>query len=163
MGDEAVKSADECPGEQEFTPSERCIFCNKKLGDVGGRRIIAQGVRGIVLSDTYQGGGNKNYPRQSAELGDGSGRYVVVWGKKSDWTKAVIEKARNEFLNGHRPWFCQVCGGISCRKCSSPINYPVGTDVLYDDGSSGHCPLFPFNPGCSNPQCENYKESGWSR
>ena len=163
MGDETVKPDKGSSSGVELTPSEGCIFCGRELGDVGGRRIIAQTVRGVVLSNKYQGGGNKEYPRQSVELGDGSGRYVVVWGKKSDWTKSVIEKARNDLLNGHRPWFCQACAGIICSKCGSPLNRPLGTDILYDDGSSGHCAFFPFNPGCSNPQCENYKESGWKR
>ena len=158
MNDKTPKSPSELSDSQKLTPSATCIFCNKKLEDVGGKRIIAQKFIGVVLSAKYQGGGNKDYPRKSVKLNDKLEYYVVTWDEKCRWTQSLIEKARNEFFTGYHPWFCQICGARTCSKCGSPINYPMGSDILYDNGCSGHCGILPFNPGCNNPDCANYRE-----
>ena len=141
-------------------PAQNCVICNKFLQLIGGRRLIAQQLRGIILSKKYQGGGNKDYPHQSFKLSEDSDDYVVVWGKKSFWTKAAITQAIKDFQNDMRPWFCQKCGVRQCSACGEPINYPMGSDALSDDGCTSHIPIFPYDPGCINKKCEKYKEWG---
>ena len=80
----------------------------------------------------------------------------------SRWTDEAIERVRQDYLAGFRPWLCQKCTGRVCRKCGVPINYPLGSDVLYDNGCSSHVPILPFDPGCSNKACESYKEWEWN-
>ncbi|MFK5880512.1 MAG: hypothetical protein QM478_13580 [Flavobacteriaceae bacterium] len=139
-------------------PAETCIFCNKPLDEIGGKRISAQQLRGVTLSNKYQEGGNKDFPHQSIKLFDDSKIYMVIWGEKTKWTEAAIAQAKNEYENGKRPWFCQICGERKCSKCGSPINYPMGSDILYDDGYSSHAAIIPSDPGCINPNCEKYKD-----
>jgi hypothetical protein len=43
-------------------PAESCVFCNKTLKEVGGKRLIAQQLRGLVLTKKKHGGGNKDFP-----------------------------------------------------------------------------------------------------
>jgi hypothetical protein len=142
----------------ELIPSKRCIFCNKTIEEIGGRRLIATGFKAVFLSEKYHGGGKPDYPFKSVKLDESSGLYVSVQGEKGLWTDELIEKARQEFLHGRHPWFCQVCGNRKCKKCGAPLNFPAGTDVLYDNGCSGHVMLVGINAGCVNPDCENYKE-----
>jgi hypothetical protein len=142
-------------------PAKTCIFCNKTLDEIGGKRLSAQQLRGVALSDKYKGGGNEDFPHQSVKLFDDSDTYMVVWGEKAKWTESAIAKAKNEYQNGKNPWFCQICGERKCRKCGSPTSYPMGSDILYGDGCSSHAAIFPFDPGCINPDCVKYKE--WNR
>lgn len=141
-------------------PAENCVLCGKPLQEIGGYRIVAQKLRGLGLSATRQGGGDKNHPKQSFKLYDDGDVYVVVWGEPAKWTEDAKERARTQYQAGYRPWMCSVCAERKCRKCGAPINYPMGSDVLYDNGCSSHVSVFPFDPGCTNPACSRYKEWG---
>ena len=139
--------------------SESCVFCNKTLDEVGGRRIVAQQLRGVSLSEKKMGGGNKDYPHRSLQLFDDCDDvYVVFWGEKELWTESAVEKVKKEYQTGYRPWFCQICGKRTCSECGAPINYPMGSDLLSAGGCSSHAPIHPFDPGCINPNCEKYKQ-----
>lgn len=139
-------------------PSDACLLCGKKLEEVGGRRLVAQQGRGLKLSEKHPGGGNPDYPYQSVKLHDNADVYVVIWGEKRTWNEAILHKAREEYLKGFQPWFCQLCGLRQCTECGSPINFPMGSDILHDDGRVTHAGIFPFDPGCINPKCEKYRE-----
>ena len=143
--------------ELQRPPAKTCIFCNKSIKDIGGRRITAQKFRGVTLSKNKTGGGNTKYPRQSLELFSEPITFICFWGEKEKWTESAIMSAKNAYLNGKQPWFCQICGKRKCDKCATPINYPMGSDILYDDGHSSHAAILPFNPGCINTDCDNYK------
>ncbi len=54
---------------------------------------------------------------------------------------------------GYLRWFCQKCAGVVCDVCGS-VQIPLGSDILHDDGSTGHAALLPIgNRYCSNPAC----------
>lgn len=141
-------------------PSDRCVLCGKTLEETGGRRLVANKLRGICLSNKFKGGGDADYPYQSVKLDDSEVVYLLVWGEKEKWTLEAIARAKSEYLNGRRPWFCQVCGERTCSECGAPINLPMGSDVLSDNGCSSHVTIFPFDPGCINPECKKYREWG---
>ena len=141
----------------KLLPAPNCIFCNKSIEQIGGKRIVAQQLRGIKLSKKFQGGGNKDYPFQSFKLSDSSDNYVVIWGAKSLWTENRIKQAIELSKQNLHPWFCQKCGHRTCSKCGEPINMPLGSDVIYEDGDIRHVMLIGINPGCINPKCSNFK------
>ena len=145
---------------RKLLPSDRCVLCGRTLEQVGGKRMVGSKSRGICLSTKFQGGGNADYPFQSVKLDETAGIYLMVWGEKDKWTSEAIERAKTAYLNARRPWFCQVCGARTCRECGAPINLPMGSDVLYDNGCSSHVTMFPFDPGCINPACKRYREWG---
>ena len=138
---------------RKFPPDDRCCVCEKSLEEVGGRRIIAQHLRGVVLSQKYRGGGNPDYPHKSFKIND-KPLYLVVWGKPSMWMEKAIQRALRAINEGKTPWFCQICGNRVCPECGSPLKHPVGSDVLYDDGCSSHVAMLPIHPGCTNPECK---------
>lgn len=140
-----------------YLPSDVCLLCGKPLSEIGGKRIIAHHFQGVTLSDRYLGGGNPKYPHHSIKLNESSNRWVVIWGEKDIWTDEVHERARIEFLQERRPWFCQICGRRTCHLCGHPINLPVGSDVLHDDGCCLHVAIFPVDAGCINPECSKYR------
>jgi len=133
-------------------PSDRCVICQKTIDDVGGKRIVSQKLRGIGLSKTHRGGGNPDYPYRSIKIPN-SNQFLIVLGEVSIWTDKAIQRALSAINEGKQPWFCQVCGKRTCSACGAPLNQPVGSDILYDDGCSSHVPMIPCNLGCINPNC----------
>ncbi|MCB1585430.1 MAG: hypothetical protein KDI52_04035 [Xanthomonadales bacterium] len=142
---------------KKLLPAPNCIFCNKTIEQVGGKQIVHQQVRGIKLSKKFQGGGNKDYPFQSFKLSENPETYVVVWGIWSIWSQSNINNAIELFKQNLHPWFCQKCGNRTCDKCQEPINMPMGSDVIYEDGDIRHVMVIGINPGCINPKCTNFK------
>ncbi len=137
---------------KNLLPSERCIFCNKKIEEIGGYRIVAQKSKGISLIQGTDCKVRKDHSKK-IRLGDKTDCYAVVWGKDV-WDESALRAVEKEFMNGHHPWFCQTCGDRKCAKCGFPLNYPMVSDVIHSDGRIAHCAIFPFNPGCCNPECE---------
>ena len=139
------------------SPASHCVICQKSLDEVGGKRIVAQQLRGVIISKEYRGGGNPDYPYRSFKISP-TPLYLTVWGEMSMWPEDAIQRAVDDFQKGKASWFCQICGKRACSVCGAPINYPMGSDILNDNGSSSHCGIMPFNPGCINPRCKNFKE-----
>ena len=135
-------------------PSETCVICEKSLEEIGGKRIIAQKPRGIIISNEYQDSNKGRYPRHSYELSDNSDKYLVVWGEKELWTDDVIERAKEEYVKGQQSWFCQVCGNRTCEDCGTPLSIPMGSDILDDSGNSSHVAVLPVKQACVNPKCK---------
>jgi hypothetical protein len=152
---------------QELLPARHCMICHKTIGEIGGRRMIAQGFRGIAVSDQVLTKGYKNL-QKCVRLIEGRELYLVAWGEKSIITDAVIEQATADYRKGFRPWFCQVCGQRLCHLCGELLPRPVASDYIFDDGGSVHCPILGADPGCWNPECEKFRGNskpypGWSR
>jgi hypothetical protein len=145
-----------------FLPDSHCVICKKTIQEIGGRRIVAQQLRGIIISSKPIGGGNPDYPYKSHKLSSYS-LYLVVWGPGTLWSEDAVRRATAAFHRGKRSWFCQLCGNRICQDCGSPLQRPMGSDVLYDDGSSLHVGMLPCHPGCVNQQCKNHKRRGERR
>jgi hypothetical protein len=143
---------------QRFHPAERCLLCGRSVADLKGYRIVAQKTLAIYLSKKKMQGGDKDYPEKTFMFQGQSEKYIVVRGKPELWTNEVIARATAEFTAGKHPWFCQVCANRVCSKCGSPINYPLGSDIIYDNGNIKHIAILPFKPGCSNRTCYNYQK-----
>jgi len=139
-------------------PAKTCVFCDKSIKEIGGKRLAAQNFRGVMLSKKKVGGGNKNCPHKCIVLFSEPLVYMDFWGTPLEWTQTAIDSASKSFLNGQRPWFCQVCGQRKCRQCGSPENYPMASEILSCDGNTSHAGIFPFDPGCINLVCGKYKE-----
>lgn len=128
-----------------------CIFCNKPISEIGGKKIASSHFIKIFISEKNIGGGNDEYPYQSVKISDG--QYITVKGKRSIWTPEAIEKVVSIVKSGNTPWFCQICGNRTCSVCHSPSQYLHGVDLL--DG--GHCGVYPVAPGCINDSCEKHR------
>ena len=138
--------------EEKLSPADTCIFCGKRLDEIGGKRIVAQNSRGIILAKKPWHG------RKSFKLSDDKEVYLVVWGGKHEWTASMMEKAKETYAQGKRPWYCQICGGHTCSECGSPRKLPMGADILDEDGISRHVPILPCDLGCINPKCKKYRK-----
>jgi hypothetical protein len=142
-----------------FPPATDCIFCEKTIAQVGGYRLTATPFIGLHITTKAGGSFSKNQQNQLIAINECF--QAQLRGDTTRWSPQVIQKIKEQVAAGYHPWFCQrCCGSHTCKICGSPINYPMGCERLTDDGKQRHIPIIPFNPGCSNPQCENYKE--WS-
>lgn len=138
-------------------PGPFCIFCQKSIDDVGGRRLVGTTKgHGYGVYDRPIGGGSKDRPFRSIQFPGAESKYLVVWGLQ--WTAENMQQALKMIQDNKLPWFCQKCGHRQCSGCGEPINYPVASDVIYDDGHISHCPIIPADMGCINPNCEKYKD-----
>jgi len=129
-----------------YLPSEKCLICKSSLDVVKGRRLIITGIRGLFIDRESRSHSDREYSYKI----EGSNSYLHF---KGSWTSDQVQKALEEATVGLHPWFCQKCGGRSCRKCGAVYNYPMATDVLNDDGTTSHCAIFHFQPKCTNLIC----------
>ena len=139
-----------------FPPDDRCVICGKTIAEIGGRRIIAQNPRGCTVENEPRRNSPKMPTYTSYSLSPLT-KFLIVWGEDF-WTEEAIERAKDAFLNGKRPWFCQICGERKCF-CGAPMNYTAASDVINDDGSSVHCGVYVACVGCINFRCSNYRRS----
>ena len=145
---------------QKRAPSPKCIFCQKSLEEIGGSRIVVQKSKRISFSSKHRSGGDSNFTIQSHKLQEyPEPIYMIVWGEKGLWRDVLIERAKEEYLNGYQPWFCQICGKMICSECGDATKLPLGSDVLCVDGSILHVAKFPVDPGCTNKDCINHQAS----
>jgi len=145
-------------------PTKSCVVCERTLEEVGGgKRIIAQQRRGLKVTKTLEGRGYPDCHEQFFPLQDADDQYLLVWGEKSLWTEDAIDRAKKAFLQGYRPWLCQLCAARGCSECGAPINYPMGSDILYIDGYTSHIAIHPFDPGCTNKACKKHREWNFNK
>ena len=148
-----------------YTPADSCIICHKQLKEIGGKRIIAQIPRGIVVSDTenthrYANTKNstisqlqkpsvnkKSLTRQAHRLSENPDKYLIVWGEELQ-TDDVIERAKREYSEDKQSWFCQVCGDRTCWETKIPMQHPMGSSLLDDNGNTWSISNLPITPGC---------------
>ena len=135
---------------------DSCIICGKSIEQVGGSKIISSRFLKIFISDKFSGGGDAEYPYQSAKLADGN--YLVFKGKLSVWTKQKIDQATSFVNQGFDVWWCQSksCANRTCRVCGSATQRAYGCDLL----GGVHVAAHPVPAGCENTECEKH-QSGW--
>ena len=138
-------------------PAGRCVFCQQTLETTGGRRMVAQHNLAVMQVNGRCAGGHPRVAERVLPLEAGSDTGLLLRGKPGRWSEAAIARARRDALAGLHPWFCQRCAGRVCRACGTPAPHPMGADLLDAQGRITHLAIFPFNPGCDNPQCTRYK------
>ena len=141
---------------QEILPARTCIVCEKTIKEIGGRKMVAQPLRGTNVFDRVIHGGFKNFHSCTRLLEDRD-LYLVTWGEVTFLSDEVISRIKADYLEGRRPWFCQVCGKRSCHLCGALERRPAMSDYVCDDGYILHCPSLGADTGCLNPQCRRYK------
>ena len=141
---------------QGFLPAKACMVCEKPIEAIGGRRLVAQKAHGSNVFNQAITGGFENF-HSCTRLLEGRDLYLVLWGGKSFLTDDVIARIKAQYLQGFRPWFCQVCGKRLCHICREILPRPVASDYVFDDGGIVHCPILGADPGCWNPECERHR------
>lgn len=111
---------------RKYPPASTCIFCDKSLDEVGGQRLTAHWSLAVFPSSKPIGGGNPKAPNRPLRISSDPPVYLILRGLSSRWTPEHIAKAKALFLEGKRPWFCQVCGNRCCHECGTPIAAPLG-------------------------------------
>ena len=81
-------------------PAKTCVFCDKSIKEVGGKRLVAQNFRGVMLSKTKVGGGNKDCPHKCIALFSEPLVYMDFWGTPQEWPHTAIASASNSYLHG---------------------------------------------------------------
>ena len=133
-----------------------CLLCRKTISEIGGKRIATQKTLGTYLSNMFRGGGDPTFPEFSIKLNEST--FIVLYGIKDIWTKNIITKVKEAYLNNEHPWFCQKCAGKVCQICGQILNHPVGSNVIYENGSMAYVPALGYNPGCVYYKCSNFRE-----
>ena len=144
----------------QLKPDIGCVVCGRLLTEVGGRRITAQALRGMVISSEVRTEADHENFRCCIPLSDQPDVYLTVWGEPEIMTEAVIQQIKKTFLKGLHPWICQAkgCGNRQCPECGMAINLPVASDLIYDDGRATHLMVIPADAGCTNVKCSRYRK-----
>lgn len=139
--------------EAKHPPAANCLICGKSLQETGGSRLIEQSVRGTALINSQPG---KEDTSLWMPLEDGSDNYVVVWGDGEFASDDVLQRARETYLAGQQPWFCQNCGHRACPECRQPLLRPVSSEIIDGEGNISYCAVLGIAPRCANPDCTLY-------
>lgn len=136
-----------------LSPANECLVCGKTLVKAGGgRRIVAQKFRGVGLVS------NKHKKSERIQLYDDNPQiFLAVWG--DIFSQEILLRAHQNYINNYVSWFCQICGKRVCSTCGSPTQMVPASDLLDNDCSTHHSPIFPCSPGCVNPNCKNHRTS----
>jgi hypothetical protein len=77
--------------------------------------------------------------------------FLVTYG--ADWSDQARGRAREQVADGFRPWMCQKCAGRTCALCGAPLEVPIASTLLNDDGIVTHLQIVPQRATCINPSC----------
>lgn len=143
-------------------PALSCVRCGKSLDQIGGRRITAQQIRGIAVSNLPWTTLDRENLRYCDRLIKGKEIYLVIWWDDAFWKPEIVGRIKKSYLNGKRPWVCQGygCGNRQCPECGYANNFPVASDLLYDDGRNPHLMIIPADMGCVNNRCSKFRDVG---
>jgi len=144
-----------CKGEI-IPPAPVCAICGRPLSETGGCRLIGQQTRWVGYSPHKSNERGPKVFSRTVPLGEKGDGYALVRGEESFCTEEAVQRVYDALKSGLRPWFCQHCGRRVCYKCGAPINMPVGSAHMQDDGCTGNCPILGVGLGCSNPDCSLY-------
>jgi len=132
-------------------PAPSCAQCAEPLEAVGGKRLVGTPEQGVLVSTPETALGDLQCPARVMKL---LGKeYLVTYG--AGWTVEAETRALEAALDGMRPWICQRCAGRTCKKCGAPLEYPIASTLLNDDGAVMHLMIVPSRNSCINPSCSN--------
>lgn len=118
-------------------PAPTCIFCNKKIEDVKGERFVSQTSRGTSVTNVAREkevNNNKTFIQHSIELPTQPITFMNYWGEESKWTKAAVNRAKQAYLDGQQPWYCEKCCEEICNKTRMPKSGAVSAKVVHKHG-----------------------------
>lgn len=147
-----------CSPKSLLVPANECFICNRTIEQAKGEMLTGAKVRGVRVFDRKISGGNDFSFYRQLPLDEAPERYVTIWGERETWTDEHLKRAYNVFKQGLHPWFCQQCGGRTCHLCGAPKNYPMPCTIIHDKGNQTELGIKPFDPGCSNTDCEKYRD-----
>jgi hypothetical protein len=132
-------------------PAPSCARCGETLGAIGGKRVVGTPERGVLLCGPEITLGELHHPTQT-ELLEGKEKLVVVtYG--AGWTDDARARAKEAAVEGQRPWICQKCAGRTCAVCGAPLEVPIASTLLNDDGAVTHLMIVPTRISCINADC----------
>ena len=132
-------------------PASACAQCGETLESIGGRRVIGTADRGVLVCGPEMTLGELHPPASIFKMV--GAEYVVTYG--AGWTEEAELRAFEAGLDGLRPWICQKCAGRTCTKCGAPLENPITSSLLSDDGTVSHLMIVPARNSCINPQCSD--------
>lgn len=145
---------------KSLLPAAECVICGQTLDQIGGRRITSQKLRGMAIWHEEWTLHNRANLQYCERLVDDQDIYLIIWWDDNFWNPKFIEKIKNTYLSGVRPWMCQGygCGNRQCPECGKAINLPVASDLLYDDGRNPYLMIIPADCGCVNKDCKKFRD-----
>ncbi len=131
-------------------PAPTCIFCQRSLSEIGGRRITWSSFAGVIVRlHTDPIGSLPSRALVTPLPVPYRGCVLVVWQPVTD----ALDRAVDQWFSRQRPWTCQACARRVCDRCGSPEKTPFGSDIVDDNGRSLHVPLLPGPAGCVREGC----------
>ena len=130
-------------------PAPSCAQCNETIETVGGKRLVGTPERGVLVAAAESTLGEIFAPARVRKLG--GKEYLVAYGP--GWTDETEVRALQAALDGLRPWICQKCAERTCKRCGAPLEYPIASTFLNDDGAVMHLMIVPSRNSCVNPRC----------
>ena len=97
--------------------------------------------------------GDLHHPAQTVRLKGTKKQEIFLVTYGADWTDEGRRSALEAALEGFRPWICQKCAGRTCVSCGAPLEYPIASTLLNDDGAVTHLMIVPARASCINPSC----------
>lgn len=137
-------------------PAENCACCGAPA-ESAGQRAVASSRGGVRL---YHDNENVplrdlSHPVRTVRLPEPHEQVVLVM-SGACWHDDAVRRASEQAVRHIHPWVCQVCLGYRCETCGGPMTNAPGSDVIHDDGKTGHVPLFAgmgqrCRAGCPQP------------
>ena len=78
----------------QLKPDIGCVVCGRLLTEVGGRRITAQALRGMVISSEVRTEADHENFRCCIPLSGQPDVYLTVWGEPEIMAEAVIQRIK---------------------------------------------------------------------
>ncbi len=134
--------------------SEKCVSCNRKIEDIGGRKIVKCSKGGVIVFSPE----NKSFNLDKIENNKAyihnlkNGKVIVFIGEYvNSLTFETIDIIEHEItLYNVIPWVCQEClGYMLCNKCNSPLVDAPMAFVVGADNEVKHVPGLGAKRPCS--------------
>lgn len=114
-------------------PAPHCVICEKSLEATGGKRVYWSALNSVMVNE----------------------KSLTCLG--TIWNEQTTKRAAELVQQGYLPWFCQRCGNVGlCLHCGNPLTSPPGAEILKDDGTTSHVPVFAGLLPC--PTCDRQNE-----